>query len=1494
MRTATGQGGRAQQTRPLRVASHNLGGLRVGEGRAAARLEAAVQLWAELQLDVVCLQETHHVNAEDQAMFQYALSSASERRHQPGWTIAAHSWSSAGPRTAGVAILVRANLLPRGSIQAIPPSPGMPAGWFAACVFQWGGHQLRICGIYFPQASREGAAVLRQQLCQTCLAPTASSAAADGSLLLWCGDFNFVEDPGLDSSAGSAGRIGDAVPAQQLQSVAAVAAMVDSFRTVHPQRREFTHMYRAPHPGGSRLDRIYLPAAACPFIARTGVHTASPSDHRLALLHLAPRQQSRTQKIPRRLRLHLLTHPDLKRTLGDWLDEQVAAAPQGEEHPPGSILEWWPAFKRRLTTQVARLNREAIRRRTQQTASVQQLATAAQEAAAAMDAEPHNAAALAAAVEAQVAVQKAMRTAAAADVLETRRSWLSDGERPSPVLTALVQESNHAVAGDGSGGPGPSALRDGSSGQLVSDPARVPQIIANYWRDISALPSETELPAAVKQQARSQILEALHTHPLRMPEADAEDDVGRPEVTSAEVVAALKATPRKKAPGWDGLPAELFKAFDRQFGPLLAALYTAIGTTGTLPARFSDGIIKVLYKKGDPTQPGNYRPITLLNTDYRTLAKVLAARLGPALNTAISAEQTAFLPDRLIGSNVFALRHLPHLLRSQGRAAVIAFLDFAKAYDTVHRDFLLAAMAEMGASEQLCKWVRTLLSETQAQALVGSRLSQPVTMAAGVRQGCPLAPLLYLFVAQALLSWLQQRGLGVRLDPTNEERTTAVQFADDGQVLLEGEEAVPGFLEAMHTFAQASGQKLNCDKVELVRVGAEQTHAVPAPAGTQPVILGLRVVPAATALGIRFSNSAALLRPDWQRTLATARQRMHRLTVPPLSVFGRCAGVSAYALQLNTYHWEHGGLPVGGETAQLESWAAAVGDRRASPLEASQRLTGIPRQLLYGPARAGGFGLLPLTMHTRAREAVWAARLARSAGQPTAAGGSHPWTRITTMYLRQHHPLLSASSVLTAGAATGAVPHPGAEPLPNDVSRILGALSYLPAVQDVDTTPLPPAGDWCFNIPLWGNPLLPNGAAQAGGAGAGGDRGSPVDPDFVPEDDELAAAEPGTGGPRPGLETRHTRLAACTALRTIGDAVRVGRAVIAAPQGAEWDTWVQTHLAPRGETAFRRGPTLGAIRSLLADISADWRAAAAAVLDHPERAVGLDEEETLRARIVERVGWRLGDTVCIKLGKLTVRLATQLQEQMQAAGERRARLHTAYEKEARTQPPTGTGTAAAVAAAADEAASASCVPTLLQRLWPIKWEKENKETLWRLTVDGVPLPGNTHLCNSAPERCGCGGFGGPGHHSASPREHHFWECPVAQAVVQQIAAHVPGPITRAQVWLAEAPQGMQQCVWDIISLAALTAMERARVGLRAATRNVPAPQATAQPGTPSPVEVAKARAVLEFWQRLRGFAEMGVPRHNWDGVGPDHPILAVTEGRLQCAQPAALEGDEAD
>ena len=96
----------------------------------------------------------------------------------------------------------------------------------------------------------------------------------------------------------------------------------------------------------------------------------------------------------------------------------------------------------------------------------------------------------------------------------------------------------------------------------------------------------------------------------------------------------------------------------------------------------TQGVITLLYKgRGARSSLDSYRPITLLNSDYKLLAKALATRLGPALQHVVDPTQTAFVPGRWIGDNV--LCHLEEIeyLQQTGQPGCLVFLDFSKAYD---------------------------------------------------------------------------------------------------------------------------------------------------------------------------------------------------------------------------------------------------------------------------------------------------------------------------------------------------------------------------------------------------------------------------------------------------------------------------------------------------------------------------------------------------------------------------------------------------------------------------------------------------------------------------------------------------------------------------------------------------------------------------------------------------------------------------------------------
>ena len=478
--------------------------------------------------------------------------------------------------------------------------------------------------------------------------------------------------------------------------------------------------------------------------------------------------------------------------------EQVQAWEAAAPSEPLAFLAWWPSLKRQVAGLCKALNKQARELRLPlSTASAQQLQAMYQrvEGSEGLAALPELLA-----LRQQHSTMTAAQLADAA--MEQRRRYLHGGERPSPGITARLRRPAAA-----SGVP---ALR-ARNGTLTSNPAACAQITAKYWAHISRQPPTD--PAAQ--------LEVLSHLPIGEPLAEAAAALGAPEVGEHEVRQALKRSRAGTAPGLDTQPLELYRKAPA-FIPLLARLFSAIGATGQLPHGFHDGLITVLHKAGDRSDPANYRPITLLNSDYRLLAKVLVHRLSPHLPKVIGPEQTAFIKGRSIGDSIHLLQLLPHLLAREGRWAMAVFCDFRKAYDTVDRAFLLSILQRLGVGPGFLAWVRLLLANTRSAALVNGALSNPERFNAGVRQGCPLAPLLYLFIGLALHCFLKAKGVGVTAAG---QQHPGPQYADDYEALLEGgsltamQQRVATFLSAMRTFQAAAGQELNPAKTKLLPIG---------------------------------------------------------------------------------------------------------------------------------------------------------------------------------------------------------------------------------------------------------------------------------------------------------------------------------------------------------------------------------------------------------------------------------------------------------------------------------------------------------------------------------------------------------------------------------------------------------------------------------------------------------------------------------------------------
>ena len=510
-------------------------------------------------------------------------------------------------------------------------------------------------------------------------------------LPVWGGDFNFVEQPSLDrrtSRRSDAAELKVAAAWQQQLSSHSLH-LVDPFRHSRPRRTTFSHFSPV---GAARLDRIYAATALQRYVAEAsvgGTPDARVSDHRAVTLALLPTPAAGScRALARRVRLHFTADPALRQAFRNAVAQAASTAPA----TPAAFLTWWPWFKRRL--------RAAAEHCSHRLRAARQQGSAAAGAALSQLYEQYEGgddAALGPLLQHRQRTAEAVKAELAAASMAERRQWLHAGERPSPTFTAKLRPpTSRGVAG----------LR-APDGTLHTAAPAVARLFVQHAARVSTEPSTD--PAA-----QQEVLAALAAGPQLS--AQQAQQLGSTSIDAAEVRRALRRSKPGTAPGLDGIPVQLYRKFADVLAPLLARLFTSMGTTGSAPHGFNRGVISFLYKKGGPCLASNYRPITLLNTDYRLLSKVLAHRLGRCLPSLISPEQAAFLRGRSIGENAHLLQLLPHLLARHGRWALVAFCDFRKAYDTVHRGFLLAVLRQLGLGDGVVRWVQLLLSHTQAAA----------------------------------------------------------------------------------------------------------------------------------------------------------------------------------------------------------------------------------------------------------------------------------------------------------------------------------------------------------------------------------------------------------------------------------------------------------------------------------------------------------------------------------------------------------------------------------------------------------------------------------------------------------------------------------------------------------------------------------------------------------------------------------------------------------
>ena len=523
--------------------------------------------------------------------------------------------------------------------------------------------------------------------------------------------------------------------------------------------------------------------------------------------------------------------------------------------------------------------------------------------------------------------------------VRSRQKWIEKGEKSTKYF--LQSEKQNAKKKEING------IK--KNGKIITSQETILEEIVDYFKILYSDKSN-----AVDTSEMNEYLASIQLPSLSDEEAMSCEGV----LSEAECREAVFSMKNNKSPGSDGLSAEFYKCFWDNVKSLVIDSLNYGLVQEELSESQNLAIITLLYKKGDKQNLDNWRPISLLNIDYKIAATVLCKRLKRIIDKLVSFDQSGYLKQRSAIQNLRVIQDIIEYCKYGDISGIFLFLDFKKAFDNVNHKFLFQLLHKLNFKESFVKWIKVMYAKATGSVINNGWVSTNFQIERGIRQGCPLSALLFILVAEVMALKIRQnkdiRGITVHSSKSNISKEFKIsQLADDTVIFLDSIKSANIALEDVKMFGHFAGPSLNMIKTNAMTVQPQTEFIKDLKWNDEPI----------KYLGIYLTkNKTESERLNWFSKLEKVKSILKFWKMRNLSVYGKVVILKSLIISQFVYVASVLSIP--------QKFVAELNKLLYNFIWNSRREK-VKRSVLLNPVEKGGLGMINVLAKFKSLHLLW-------------------------------------------------------------------------------------------------------------------------------------------------------------------------------------------------------------------------------------------------------------------------------------------------------------------------------------------------------------------------------------------------------------------------------------------------------------------------------------------------------------------------------------------